>query len=620
MKKLFHGSESKDKHASDGATSEKTPEKEKGGLLSGLPFVSRKDKTSSEGPPISAAVAAAQAEAQKEADDLETIKKVIRKIDRRERRNPISHPTEFPVEPGSESAMFVRNSLRQLDAHQTLLIGMTIAYFVAHFGWTHWAWMVLTLGYVLMREVRKQNKERNKLRRKIEINHQAALITTSAEGSLWVNDFVRRMLPQIKKTLTDSTMQSIKSSIENYMHTSKPAGLESIEVTDIEFGEATPRLLDTVTFNLRTDFQTEFDLNYDSNFRMNILVKVGGKFMALPVPILVKNVKLYGRMRLIIHFCDTMPFLEVVTVAFKSPPVIDLDIKPLKGVLDIMDIGSLQYLLQQTIQNVLIKLMVLPNRLTIPLQGKAKSAPPTPKTEPEEERKAKGGFMDMSFLSKSKDTNPKAPKPNGTIHIKVHNAENLTSADSNGKSDPYVLILVGDSKAKTKPKKKTLDPVWEEDFSLKAYLTDGAKLDIEIFDWNQFESHSSLGIVLLDLTPYLTPENLHKPHKLALPLTLRDMKAKDVNRGTLHLEINIAPDPFADFGKKKDESSQPASLRQSGQNNLNKSGQQQLAVPVTPVLNVNGEVHEDSATDKQFGATKSRSFKGMLGFKKKEKE
>jgi len=607
MKKLFHGS---DKHV-DGAATEKTPEKEKGGLLSGLPFGSKKDKTipSEVPPPISAAVAAAQAEAQKEADDMETIKKVIRKIDRRERRNPISHPTEFPVEPGSESAVFVRNSLRQLDAHQTLLIGMTITYFVAHFGWTHWAWMVLTLGYVLMREVRKQNKERNKLRRKIEINHQAALITTSAEGSLWMNDFVRRMLPQIKKTLTDSTMQSIKNSIENYMRTSKPAGLESIEVTDIEFGDATPRLLDTVTFNLKTDFQTEFDLNYDSNFRMNILVKVGGKFMALPVPILVKNVKLYGRMRVIIHFCDTMPFLEVVTVAFKSPPVIDLDIKPLKGVLDIMDIGSLQYLLQQTIQNVLIKLMVLPNRLTIPLQGDhKKAAPPTPKLE-EEIHKSKGGFMDIPFLSKSKDT-PKAPKPNGTIHIKVHNAENLTSADSNGKSDPYVLILTGDSKAKTKPKKKTLDPVWEEDFSLKTYLADGVKLDIEIFDWNQFESHSSLGVVLLDLTPYLTPENLHKPHKLSLPLTLRDMKAKDVNRGTLHLEINIAPDPFADFGKKKEESSQ-INLRESGQ---------QLTVPTTPVLSVNGEVHDDSATDKQFGANKSRSFKGMLGFKKKEKE
>lgn len=49
--------------------------------------------------------------------------------------------------------------------------------------------------------------------------------------------------------------------------------------------------------------------------------------------------------------------------------------------------------------------------------------------------------------------------------INLVNARNLKAADLNGKSDPYVIFLVGDQSAKSSVIKKTLDPEWNEMFA-----------------------------------------------------------------------------------------------------------------------------------------------------------
>ncbi|PRP89455.1 hypothetical protein PROFUN_01318 [Planoprotostelium fungivorum] len=530
--------------------------------------------------------------------------KIIRKMDRKERRRPLAHPTEFPIEIGAESAAYVHYALSHLDKHYNLLVGMSFAYAIAYLGWTHWSWMVIVMLFVILREFRKYRKDSHKLRRRIELRHQDALITTRAEGSLWLNDFLHRMLPMIKKTLTDTSMQSIKQNIENYMTNSKPPGLDTIEVTEIEFGEATPRLLETVTFNLATDFQTEFDLSYESNFKMSLVIKLGSKLMSVPFPIQIKNIKLIGRMRLTITFCDKMPFLEVVTIAFKSPPQIDMDIKPLGGI-DIMDINSLKLMLTQTIQNVLIGLLVLPERLVVQLQGEKremKKETPTAlggSTHSEPSKLSLAGTVHTlgkmtNFITNTKDKAALA-KCNGTIHLKIHKGVNLPAADSNGLSDPYLVATIGELKVKTKNKKKTLDPVWEEELHVKAALFEGATLDFEIFDWNQFDNHTSLGVAQLDLTPYLTRDNVNHPHEITLPLTLRDMMAKDnIDRGTIYLAVVIQPDPFADIPMKSKE----------------------VNAPTLEVTGADGE--EGPGDPRALGNNKSRSFRERLGLKKQK--
>ncbi|PRP88606.1 hypothetical protein PROFUN_03017 [Planoprotostelium fungivorum] len=68
-----------------------------------------------------------------------------------------------------------------------------------------------------------------------------------------------------------------------------------------------------------------------------------------------------------------------------------------------------------------------------------------------------------------------------TLHLKVVEAESLESKDLNGFSDPFALITIDGQRAKSKTKKKTLEPVWNENFEFQ--VTSATEpLTIELWD------------------------------------------------------------------------------------------------------------------------------------------
>lgn len=73
----------------------------------------------------------------------------------------------------------------------------------------------------------------------------------------------------------------------------------------------------------------------------------------------------------------------------------------------------------------------------------------------------------------------------GNLRVDILDAANLPSADRNGKSDPYcVFELDGKEVHRTKVQKKTLHPAWNEVFETKVASRTGAKLEVEIYDWD----------------------------------------------------------------------------------------------------------------------------------------
>jgi len=70
-----------------------------------------------------------------------------------------------------------------------------------------------------------------------------------------------------------------------------------------------------------------------------------------------------------------------------------------------------------------------------------------------------------------------------TMRIKIVGGRNLAPKDVNGLSDPYLNIWCGATgKYKTKIKYNTLNPVWDEDFTLLATTCRKRILDIECWD------------------------------------------------------------------------------------------------------------------------------------------
>ncbi|OHT16155.1 hypothetical protein TRFO_42039 [Tritrichomonas foetus] len=83
------------------------------------------------------------------------------------------------------------------------------------------------------------------------------------------------------------------------------------------------------------------------------------------------------------------------------------------------------------------------------------------------------------------------------LHVKVIEARNVPAADLNGKSDPYVTLSTQRSKnkfQKTKTKKKTLTPRWDEEFTLNIeYVSDNVV--IGLFDHDVIGSDDQLGLM-----------------------------------------------------------------------------------------------------------------------------
>ncbi|KAH8890839.1 tricalbin [Thozetella sp. PMI_491] len=119
----------------------------------------------------------------------------------------------------------------------------------------------------------------------------------------------------------------------------------------------------------------------------------------------------------------------------------------------------------------------------------------------------------------------------GNLRVDILDAQDLPSADSNGKSDPYVKFeLNGDEVFKTKVQKKTLNPAWNEFFEVPVPSRTAAKFKATVMDWDLGNKDDFLGatdINLAHLDPFQAQEM-----KLAL----------DGKSGMIRLRLLFRPD------------------------------------------------------------------------------
>jgi len=84
-------------------------------------------------------------------------------------------------------------------------------------------------------------------------------------------------------------------------------------------------------------------------------------------------------------------------------------------------------------------------------------------------------------------------------YVKVAEAKDLPTKDSEGTRDPYVIITVDGKKlAKTKTKKKTLSPCWLQEFNFPI-TPDSQELNFLVYDKDSFGSDDLIGQVAVHL-------------------------------------------------------------------------------------------------------------------------
>jgi len=107
----------------------------------------------------------------------------------------------------------------------------------------------------------------------------------------------------------------------------------------------------------------------------------------------------------------------------------------------------------------------------------------------------------------------------GNLTVKIDQA-NVIAADHSGTSDPYVkVILRGQEVKKTDVIKKTLNPIWNETFTVPIAERMSNRLMFEVYDWNQIEKDELIGQAevplyeVYDSEPININIPLYKPNK-----------------------------------------------------------------------------------------------------------
>ncbi|EJS42515.1 tcb3p [Saccharomyces arboricola H-6] len=116
--------------------------------------------------------------------------------------------------------------------------------------------------------------------------------------------------------------------------------------------------------------------------------------------------------------------------------------------------------------------------------------------------KFNGSKMKVRFLytpSSIKLPSSESVKDTGYLNVKLISGHGLKSADRNGYSDPFVNVYVNDKRVfKSNIKKKTLDPVWNEDARIPILSRSKNQVVFNVLDWDRAGDNDDLGQATLD--------------------------------------------------------------------------------------------------------------------------
>lgn len=119
----------------------------------------------------------------------------------------------------------------------------------------------------------------------------------------------------------------------------------------------------------------------------------------------------------------------------------------------------------------------------------------------------------------------------GKLKLNILNGRNLLSADSNGKSDPFVVLkLNGNTIFKSDKIMKTLNPDWNEETILPVPSLKRSRLSVEVYDFDIAGDDDFIGSGSIDLHKFIENNKCD----LQVPLTVTE-NGNSVDAGVVNL-------------------------------------------------------------------------------------
>ncbi|XP_076603114.1 extended synaptotagmin-3 [Chaetodon auriga] len=280
-------------------------------------------------------------------------------------------------------------------------------------------------------------------------------------------DWVNKVLEQAWPFFGMYMEKLLKESIQPTVRLSSPA-LKMFTFTKVHFGHIPLRITGMKAYTHEVDQrEVVLDLNicYEGDVDIDAVVKE-------PITAGVKGLKLKGMLRVILEpLIGQAPLVGGVTFFFIRRPTLEIN---WTGMTNLLDSPAFSSLSEETIMDIIASLMVLPNRMCVPLIDQVK-------------------VDQMRF-----------PLPRGVVRVHLLEARDLVAKDTymmglvKGKSDPYATVRVGNRHFKSKVVKENLHPRWNEVYEFVVHEAPGQELEVELFD-EDTDKDDFIGSYHLDL-------------------------------------------------------------------------------------------------------------------------
>ncbi|KAI1296773.1 Multiple C2 and transmembrane domain-containing protein 1 [Halotydeus destructor] len=123
----------------------------------------------------------------------------------------------------------------------------------------------------------------------------------------------------------------------------------------------------------------------------------------------------------------------------------------------------------------------------------------------------------------------------GHLTVKVFQAQDLMAADFSGKSDPFVVLQLANSRVQTNTEYKTLSPEWNKVFTFRVKDIHEV-LEVTVFDEDRDKKVEFLGKVAIPLLRVKSGEKRW--------YTLKDKKLVGKTKGQILLEVDLVYNPL----------------------------------------------------------------------------
>ncbi|KAK8567440.1 hypothetical protein V6N13_105405 [Hibiscus sabdariffa] len=286
------------------------------------------------------------------------------------------------------------------------------------------------------------------------------------ESVEWVNMVLGKLWKVYRGGIENWIIGLLQPVIDNLK---KPAYVQRVEIKQFSLGDEplSVRNVERRTSRRDNDLQYQIGIRYTGGARMLLMLSLKFGIIPFVVPVGVRDFDIDGELWVKLRLIPTVPFVGAVSWAFVSLPKIKFELSPFR-LFNLMAIPVLSMFLTKLLTEDLPQLFVRPKKIVLDFQ-KGKAVGPVPNDLKQEIQEEKN----KDFV--------------GELSVTLVDARKLSYAFY-GKTDPYVVLTVGDQVIRSKKNSQTTvigppgEPIWNQDFYLLVANPGNEKLRIQVKD------------------------------------------------------------------------------------------------------------------------------------------